>query len=76
MKEKYQNAKYIIELIIFNSFVTTMIGPSQGRGTAKFLMPNCTMINVTEALYALRANRTLLKFQRYLCQWLSFGTSL
>lgn len=43
-----------------------MIGSSpmiQGRGTARFLLPHGTMINVADALYAPRANRTLLSFK-------------
>ena len=48
------------------SSVTTMAGPSQlihGRGPAQFILPNGTSINVTEALYASRAGRTLLSFK-------------
>ena len=48
------------------SSVTTMAGPSQlihGRGPAQFMLPNGTTLNVTEALYAPRAGRTLLSFK-------------
>ncbi|PRQ56958.1 hypothetical protein RchiOBHm_Chr1g0343001 [Rosa chinensis] len=43
-----------------------MAGPSQlihGREQSQFMLPNGTSINVTKALYALRAGRTLLSFK-------------
>ena len=43
-----------------------MIGSSQvikGRRIIKFLLPNGTMFKVTDALYTLKANRTLLSFK-------------
>jgi peptide/histidine transporter 3/4 len=61
-----RNRQLFIELIAYNSSVTTMIGSSQvikGRGTAKFLLPDGTTFKVTDALYAPRANRTLLSFK-------------
>ena len=61
-----RHRQLFIELIHYNSFVTTMIGLSQlikGRVKAQFMLPNGTVLNVTEALYAPRANRTLLSFK-------------
>ena len=49
-----------------SSTVTTMSGTSnivRGRGSAQFLLPNGTIIEVTNALYAPRGNRTLLSFK-------------
>ena len=61
-----RNRQLFVELIAYNSPVTTLIGSSQvikGRGTTKFLLLNGTMFKVTNALYAPRANRTLLSFK-------------
>ena len=55
-----------MDFMSHKSSVTTMIGSSpviQGRGNVQFLLPNGTMIHVTDALYALKANRTLLSFR-------------
>ena len=43
-----------------------MIGSSPvilGRGTARFFLPHGTMIHVTDGVYALKGNRTLLSFK-------------
>ena len=61
-----RNMQLFVKLIAYNSSMTTMIGSShviQGRGTAQFLLPNGTMFQVTDALYAPRATRTLLSFK-------------
>ncbi|XP_026430828.1 uncharacterized protein LOC113327934 [Papaver somniferum] len=61
-----RNSQLFVDLIPYKSSVTTMIGSSQviiGRSNAQFLFPNGTMMKVTEALYAPRANRTLLSFK-------------
>ena len=74
-----RNRQLFIELIAYNSSVTTMIGLSQlikWRGTAKFLLPNGATFQVIDALYAPRANRTLLMFQSNLCQRLSRKNTL
>ena len=46
--------------------VSTMIGTGnliKGRGAARFLLPNGTLFQVTDALFAPRGNRTLLSFK-------------
>ena len=61
-----RHRQLFIELIPYYSTVTTMTGSSQlikGRGIAQFLLPNGTVLKVNEALYAPRANRTLLSFK-------------
>ena len=48
------------------SSVTTMISSSpliHSRGNAQFLLPNGTMIHVTDVLYAPKGNQTLLSFR-------------
>ena len=60
-----RNRQLFIDFMPYKSSVTTMIGSSpviQGRGIAKFLLPNGTKIHVTDALYAPKANQTLLSF--------------
>ena len=45
--------------------MTTIIGSSpliHSRGNAQFLLPNDTMIHVTDALYVSKGNQTLLSF--------------
>ena len=37
----------------------------KGRVKAQFMLPNGIVLNVTEALYAPRANRTLLSFKNH-----------
>ena len=37
----------------------------KGRVKAQFMLPNGIVLNVTEAFYAPRANRTLLSFKNY-----------
>ena len=61
-----RNRQLFIDLVSYNTSMTTMIGSSPviiGRGKAQFLLPNGTIIKVAEALYAPRANRTLLSFK-------------
>ncbi|XP_026398604.1 uncharacterized protein LOC113294422 [Papaver somniferum] len=61
-----RNRQLFVNLTPYNTSVITMIGSSQviiGRGNAQFILPNGTVIKVTEALYAPRANRTLLSFK-------------
>src|ERR1017187_7122354 len=53
-------------MMLSHSSVTTMARSSnlvQGRGHAQFLLPNGTTIDVTNALYAPRGNKTLLSFK-------------
>ena len=61
-----RHRQLFIELIPYNSFVTTMTESSQlikGRVKAQFMLPNGIVLNVIKALYAPRANRTLLSFK-------------
>ena len=61
-----RNMLLFTDFVPHKSSVTTMIGSSpviQGRGNAQFLLPNDTMIHVTDALYKPKANRTLLSFR-------------
>ena len=61
-----RHRQLFIELIPYHTSVTTMTGSSQlikGRGHAQFVLPNGTVLNIAEALYAPRANRTLLSFK-------------
>lgn len=54
------------DFVLHKSSVTTTIGSSpiiKGRGNVQFLLPNGTIIHVTDALYAPKANRTLLSFR-------------
>ena len=60
-----QNRLLFTDFVPHKSSVTTMIGSSpviQGRGNAQLLLPNDTMIHVTDVLYAPKTNRTLLSF--------------
>ena len=60
------NKQLFTDFVHYKSSVTTMIGSSpviQERGIAQFLLPNGTKIHVTDALYALKANRALLSFK-------------
>ena len=61
-----RNRLLFTEIIAYKSSMITMIGSSNlilGRGTATFLLPNGTKMTVAEALYAPKANRTLLSFK-------------
>ena len=61
-----RNRQLFTELFPFNSSVTTITGSTQlikGRGTAQFLLPNGTLIQIADALYAPRALRTLISFK-------------
>ena len=61
-----RNRQLFTELVPYKSSMTTLIGTSpvvKGRGTAEFMLPNGTVINVIDALYAPRINRTLLSFK-------------
>ena len=61
-----RHRQLFLNLMPTYSSVTTMVGPSNlvhGRGPAQFLLPNGTMIDVTNALYAPKGNRTLLSFK-------------
>ena len=54
------------DLVFSTSSMTTMIGSKsiiQGRGTASFMLPNGTTLNVVDALYAPKSPRTLLSFK-------------
>ena len=61
-----RNRLLFTEINDYKSSMTTMIGSSNliiGRGTANFLLPNGTKMTIIEALYAPKANRTLLSFK-------------
>ena len=61
-----RHRQLFLEMLPTYSSVITMAGPSglvQGHGMTQFLLPNGTLIKVTEALYAPKANRTLLSFK-------------
>ena len=61
-----RNRQLFTELVPYKSSMTTLIGTSQvvkGRETAELMLPNDIVINVIDALYSPRTNRTLLSFK-------------